>query len=153
MSPPLFSRGIFHFNNFASYYANFFKVILIVPTKTRACKKRGKQPGSKQLFPWRSTWGDIIVVWGKVNISRNAPLHQLCGRGPQCDRQGKSFPKPFNLTLAAVFLTSDLYLLSHLERLEISKKVALPPETPPKCLPLKVSGGNFRIQQLTFTFC
>ena len=75
---------------------------------------------------------------GKVKISRNAPLHLLCGKGPQCDRQGKSFTKPFNLTLTVTFLTSELYWLSHVERLEILEKVVLPPETPPKTLPLTV---------------
>ena len=66
------------------------------------------------------------------------------GRGPKFDRQGKSFTKPFNLTLAVTFLTSDLYLLSHVKRLEISEKAVLPPETPPKCLPPQFR-GKFQI--------
>ena len=82
--------------------------------------------------------GGTYSSWGNVDISQHVPLHQVCGRGPQCDRQGKSFTKPFNLTLAVVFLTSELYSLSHVESLEISKKAVLPPETPPKFLPLTV---------------
>ena len=49
-----------------------------------------------------------------------------------CDRQGKSFTKHFNLTLAVTFRTSDLYFLSHVERLKILKNAVLPP----KMLPL-----------------
>ena len=48
---------------------------------------------------------------------------------------GKNFTKSFKLTLAVVFLTSDLYLLSQMERLGIPKKVLLPPRTPPKSPP------------------
>ena len=86
----------------------------------------------KTVFPL------AVHLWGftrcaeKVNISQPAPLHKLCGRGPQCDRQGKNFTKPFNLTLAVVFLTAELYWLSHRESWEISEKVVLPPETSPK---------------------
>ena len=85
-----------------------------------------------------------VPVWGftrdggKVNISQPAPLHKLCGRGPQCDRQGKNFTKPFNLTLAVVFLASKLCLLCHVEKLRISEKVGLPRETPPETLPLSI---------------
>ena len=92
----------------------------------------------KTVFPL------AVHLWGftrseeKVKISQPAPLHKLCGRGPQCDRQGKNFTKPFNLTLAVVFLTSELYWLSHVERWDISEKVVLPSETPPKSLPLTV---------------
>ena len=81
----------------------------------------------KTVFPLAVHLGGYNLYGGKINISRNATLHQLCGRGPQCDRQGKSFTKPLTLTLAVVFLTSDLYLLSDVERLAISKKVVLPP--------------------------
>ena len=86
-------------------------------------------------------FGGYSRCGGEINISRNAALHKLCGRGPQCDRQGKSFTKPCNLTVAVVCLTSDLYSLSHVERLEISKKAVLPPETPPKFLHLTGSRG------------
>ena len=80
----------------------------------------------KTVFPLAVHLGGLTPSGGNVNISQHVPLHQLCGRGPQCDRQGKSFIKPFNLTLTVVFLTSDLYLLCHVERFEISKKVVLP---------------------------
>ena len=92
----------------------------------------------KTLFPLAVHLGGYIRCVGKVNISQHVPLHKLCGRGPQCDRQGKNFTKPFNLTLAVVFLTSELYWLSHVERWDISEKVVLPSETPPKSLPLTV---------------
>ena len=64
---------------------------------------------------------------GRSHISQNATFHQLCGRGPWCDRRRKNFTKPFKLTMAVVFLTSDLYLLSHVGRLQISQKVVLSP--------------------------
>ena len=54
----------------------------------------------------------------------------LVGEGSQCDRQGKSFTKPFNLTLEVEFLNSDLCSLSQMKRLGISKKVVLFPELP-----------------------
>ena len=92
----------------------------------------------KTVFPLAVHLGGYIRCMGKVNISPHVPLHKLCGRGPQCDRQGKSFTKTFNLTLVTVFLASEQYLLSHVERLGISEKVVLPPETSPKCLPLRV---------------
>ena len=92
----------------------------------------------KTVFPLAVHLGGYIRCVGKVNISPHVPLHKLCGRGPQCDRQGKNFTKPFNLTLAVVFLTSELYWLSHVERWDISEKVVLPSETPPKSLPLTV---------------
>ena len=88
----------------------------------------------KTVFPLAVHLGAFTRYGGKVNISQHVPLHKLCGRGPQCERQGKNFTKPFNLTLAVVFLTSELYWLSHVERLGISEKVGIPPETSPKRL-------------------
>ena len=102
------------------------------------------------MFPLAVHMGGYSRCGEKINILRNAVLHEVCGRGPQCDRQGKNFTKPFNLTLAVVFLTSDLYWLSHVESLGISEKAVLPPETPPKFLPLTVLGGKFTFQQLSF---
>ena len=86
----------------------------------------------KTVFPLAFHLGAFTRYGGKVNSSQHVPLHKLCGRGPQCDRQGKNFTKPFNLTLAVVFLTAELYWLSHRESWEISEKVVLPPETSPK---------------------
>ena len=81
----------------------------------------------KTVFPLAVHLGGYKGHGGKPNISRNAPLHQRCGKGPQWDRQGKSFTKPFNLTLAVVFVSSELYLLSQVERLRISEKAVLSP--------------------------
>ena len=81
----------------------------------------------KTVFPLAVHLGGYNGHWGKVNISLPTPLHHCCGRGPQWDRQGKSFTKPFNLTLAVVFIPSELYLLSDVERLGISEKVVLSP--------------------------
>ena len=92
----------------------------------------------KSVLPLAVHLGGNVGHWGKVTISQHVLFRQLCGTGPQCDRQGKTFTKSFNLTLAVVFLTSELYWLSHVERLEILEKVVLPPETPPKTLPLTV---------------
>ena len=92
----------------------------------------------KTLFPLAVHLGGHNRCGGKFNTSRNAFLHQLCGRGPQCDCQGKSFTKPFNLTLVVVFLTSDLCLLTLVVRLGFLEKVVLPPRSPPKGLPLTV---------------
>ena len=86
----------------------------------------------KTVFPLAVHLGAFTRYVGKRNIFQHVPLHKLCGRGPQCDRQGKNFTKPFNLTLAVVFLTAELYWLSHRESWEISEKVVLPPETSPK---------------------
>ena len=92
----------------------------------------------KTVFPLAFHLGAFTRYGGKVKISQHVPLHKLCGRGPQCDRQRKNFTKPFNLTLVVVFLASELYWLSHVERWDISEKVVLPSETPPKSLPLTV---------------
>ena len=81
---------------------------------------------------------DITVRGREIIISQNAPLHELCGRSPMCDRQGKSFTKPFNFTLVVDFIISALHLLSHVKRLGILEKVA-------------VSRGNFKIQQFSST--
>ena len=70
----------------------------------------------QNCFPLAVHLGAFPLSGGKVNISQLVPLHKLCGRGPQCDRQGKNFTKPFNLTLAVAFLTSELYWLYQVER-------------------------------------
>ena len=97
----------------------------------------------ESVFPLAVHLGGYIRSERKVKIFQHIPLHYLCGRGHQCDRQGKSFTKAFKLTQLVVFLASELYWLSHVERLGISEKVVLPPETPPKCLP-KHFRGEFR---------
>ena len=81
----------------------------------------------KTVFPLAVHMGVYIQAGEKLKISQHAPLHQCCEGGPVCDRRRKSFAKPFNLTLAVVFLTSDFYLLTHVKRLEISQKVVLSP--------------------------
>ena len=92
----------------------------------------------KTVFPLAVHLGGYIQYGRTLNISLNFPHCKLCGRGPKCDRRGKKLFKPFNLTLAAVVFTSELYWLSHVERFGILGKVVLPPETPPKCLPLTI---------------
>ena len=83
--------------------------------------------GVKTVFPLAVHLGEILDMREENQHFMESPfLSNLGGRGPQWDRQGKSFTKPFNLTLAAVFLTLDLYLLSHVERLGISEKVRSP---------------------------
>ena len=81
----------------------------------------------KTVFPLAVHIGGYNGHGWKVNFSRNTPPHKCCERGPQWDRQGKSFTKPFNLTLAVVFVSSELYLLSQVERLRISEKAVLSP--------------------------
>ena len=56
---------------------------------------------------------------GKWRISQNSPPPDEEKGAWKSDRQGKSFTKPFNLTLRATFLTLDSDLLSHSERFEI----------------------------------
>ena len=106
----------------------------------------------KSVFPLAVHLGGYIRYGGKVNTSHHVPLHELCGRGTQCDRQGKSFTEPFKLTLAVVFLTSGLYSLSHVKRLGIPENVVLPPDAPPKMPPPNSLGGEFRFQQLVSRF-
>ena len=65
---------------------------------------------------------------GEIVVLRDANRRELQMRVRLCDRQGKNFTKPFNLTLAIVFLTAELYWLSHRESWEISEKVVLPPK-------------------------
>ena len=62
----------------------------------------------KTVLPLAVHLGRFTRSGGKVNISQPVPLHKLCERGPQCDHQGKDFTKPFNLTLAVVFLNAEL---------------------------------------------
>ena len=118
---------------------------MLLQKRERATK--GVSCQGQNCFPLAVHLGGYRRYWGKFNISRNATLLQLCGRRPQRDRQGKSFTKPFNLTLAVVFLTSTFYLLSHVRKLEISKKVVLLLEAPPKSF-----RGDFQISSLRSHF-
>ena len=67
-----------------------------------------------------------------------SPSISIVGGVASVTARGKSFTKPFNLTLMVVFLTSNKYLLYQVKRNGISEKVVLPPETPPKIVPLIV---------------
>ena len=64
-----------------------------------------------------------IGVFAKVNILWEASQEISGGRGALCDRQWKKFTRPVKLTLVAVLLTSESYLLSHIQRSEISQSV------------------------------
>ena len=84
----------------------------------------------KNVFPLAvHTVGYILYV-------RNSPnwQHQLCemcqGGRKECELQGKSFTKPFSLTLAALFPTSELCLLSHVLQFSLSQVVYIFPLNP-----------------------
>ena len=68
---------------------------------------------------------------GNPTFHEIPPSINVVGGVPCETARGKSFTKPFNLTLAVTFLTSDFNLLPHVRKLEISKKVVLFPKGPP----------------------
>ena len=103
--------------------------------RKRETAATGTSCQGQNSFPLAIHLGGLTPCGENVNISKHVPFHKVCGRGPLCERQGKSFTKPFNLTLAVVLLASYTYLLSHVERLEISKKVVPSPEFPLKGSP------------------
>ena len=80
---------------------------------------------------------------GKPTISQQYPPTKLSGEGPQGERQGKSFTKPFKWTLVLVFLTYKSYLLSHINRWGFSEIVDIHP-LPHKIVPPRVRGRNLK---------
>ena len=64
---------------------------------------------------------------GDIQDLTKSDFPNVFGRGPKCDRRGKTFTKHFKLTLTVVVLTSDLYLLSHVRRFRISQIVDAAP--------------------------
>ena len=105
----------------------------------------------KTVFPPAVHLDGYDRYGGQSTFHEMPPLHQLCVSGPLCDRQGKSFTKPFNLTCRLCFslLTCTCCLTWKVQ--EFQKKLCLPPEVP-KFLPLTVSGRNFSFEQLPLIF-
>ena len=81
----------------------------------------------KTVLPLAVHFGGPRSHWGEANISQQYPPTKLCAEGLQGDRQRKNFTKPVKRILVLWFLTSNLHLLSHINRLGISEIVDIHP--------------------------